>query len=171
MSRAHERTYELLAQRVQLGAQARRVLYVIIGALVLSGGWWLGAHFATAWLGVNEDDIERLAREAIALKIHGAASFLTLLALGAMGASHVRPAWWIRRNRLSGSFVIVAFAVLVLTGYALYYLVSDETRTPVSVVHWALGLALVPMLIIHIVAGRRSRTLDHRCAARRRERK
>jgi hypothetical protein len=157
MSRAHERAYNLLAERVRLGAPVRRALYATIAVLVLSGLWWMAVHFASTWLAPRADDLQRLAQEALALKIHGAASFATLLALGAMGAYHVRRGWGLGRNRVSGSVVVGTFCVLVLTGYALYYLVTDANRTPISVLHWGLGLTLVPLLIAHIALGRRSR--------------
>ena len=81
MSRAHERAYNLLAERVRLGTPARRALYATVAALALSGVWWIGVHFAGAWLAPSEDDLPRLAREAFALKIHGAAAFAILLRL------------------------------------------------------------------------------------------
>jgi hypothetical protein len=159
LGRAHERAYDLLAERVRLGTAARRALYVTIAALVLSGIWWIGVHFASAWLVARDDDLQRLAWEAIALRTHGAAAFATLLALGAMGAYHVRLGWGLGRNRGSGSVVVVVLATLVITGYALYYLVTDASRTPISVLHWGLGVGLVPLLITHIALGRRSRNI------------
>jgi hypothetical protein len=157
MSRAHERAYHLLAERVRLGVAARRALYATIAALVLSGAWWLWAHFADVLFASRSDELQRLAQEALALKVHGAAAFAILLALGAMGAYHVRRGWGLRRNRGSGSMVVGVCAVMVVTGYALYYLVTDTSRTPVSLLHWGLGLAFVPLLIAHIALGRRSR--------------
>ncbi len=157
MSRSHERAYDLLAERVRLGVPARRALYAVIAALVLSGLWWLSVHFAHALFDAHEDDLKRLAREALALKVHGAMAFGILLTLGAMGAYHVRRGWGLRRNRASGSLVVAACTVLVATGYALYYLVTDDSRTPVSIAHWGLGLAFAPLLIVHIARGRRSR--------------
>jgi ABC-type nitrate/sulfonate/bicarbonate transport system permease component len=71
----------------------------------------------------------------------------------------VRRAWVVRRNRFSGLTVATAFALLVFSGYALYYLVDETTRPPVSILHWIVGLALVPMLVVHIATGRRSRAL------------
>jgi hypothetical protein len=171
MSRAHERAYLLLAERVRLGTPARRVLYLTLAALIGSGAWWLVVHYGGSWIPSLSDDLYRLAQEALALKVHGATAFATLLALGAMSANHARPAWRMRRNRLSGSVVIAAFVALVVTGYALYYLVNDDTHAPVSLVHWALGLALAPVLIAHVVAGRRSRAPDHGFEARRGDRK
>jgi len=157
MSRTHERAYNLLAERVRLGTTARRALYVTIALLMLSGVWWIGVHFADVWFAKREDDLQRLAQESLALKIHGAAAFAILLALGAMGAYHVRRGWGLGRNRSSGAAVVAVCVLLVVTGYALYYLVTDTSRTSISVLHWALGLALVPLLIAHIALGRRSR--------------
>jgi hypothetical protein len=157
MSRTHERAYRLLAERVRLGESARRALYTMIAALVGSGVWWLCVHYAGNVFAVAPDELHRAGQESLALKVHGATAFATLLALGAMSAHHVRRGWGLKRNRVSGSVVIAEFTLLIATGYALYYLVSDDTHAPVSVLHWALGLALAPMLIAHIVVGRRSR--------------
>lgn len=156
MSRAHERAYRLLAERMRLSDWARRSLYTIIGACVTSGVWWLAVHYAER-LGAAADDLHRLALEALALKVHGATGFLMLVAVGAMSANHVRRGWAMARNRLSGSVVVASITTLIVTAYALYYLVDDATRPPVSLVHWSIGLILVPLLLIHIAAGRRSR--------------
>jgi hypothetical protein len=63
--------------------------------------------------------------------------------------------------------VVGSTVVLVVSAYALYYLVDDTTRPPVSLLHWVIGLILVPLLVIHIAAGRRSRgiALDSATAA------
>jgi hypothetical protein len=157
MSRAHERAYRLLAERMRLGTSARRALYATIAALIGSGVWWLGVHYAPNVFAGTSDDFARLAQEALALKVHGATAFATLFALGAMSAYHVRRGWALKRNRVMGSLVIAAFTLLSAGGYALYYLVSDSTHAPVSVLHWVVGLALAPILILHIVTGRRTR--------------
>ena len=157
MSRSHERAYELLAERVKLGAAARGALYVVIAALIASGLWWLGIHYFAALATSPRSELERIGREALALRVHGAAAMAALLALGSIGAAHARQGWMLKRNRASGSMMIGAFALLILTGYALYYLVDDLTRPPVSVAHWLIGLVLAPLLIVHIALGRRGR--------------
>lgn len=157
MSRAHDRAYRLLAEKMRLSHWARRLLYVIIAASVVSGVWWLAVHYGGEGLFSVPDDLHRLALETMALKIHGATGFLMLIAVGAMSANHVRRGWGMARNRLSGSLVVTSIAVLVLTAYALYYLVDDATRPPVSLIHWVIGLILVPVVIVHIVSGRRGR--------------
>ena len=158
MSRAHDRTYRLLAERIRLGAAPRRALYATLFAAFGSGVWWLIAHYGRIWLPSLADDFRRLAQEGAAMKVHGAAAFAVLIALGAMSANHVRRGWGLARNRASGIVVIAVFGALVVTGYALYYWVDDATRPPISVLHWVLGLALAPVVIVHILAGRRSRT-------------
>jgi hypothetical protein len=155
MSRAHERTYRLLAERVRLAAWARRTLYVIIAAAIGTGIEWLLAHYA--WLPGAADELQRASQEALAMKLHGAVAFVLLLALGALSTNHMRRAWASRRNRLGGGALVVLFAVLVVTGYALYYLVSEESRPAVSMLHWALGLGLAPLVVVHIFLGRRTR--------------
>ena len=74
-----------------------------------------------------------------------------------MGADHARRGWALKRDRGSRSVVVATCAALVITGYAPYYLVSEASRTPISVLHWGLELALLPLLIAHIALGRRSR--------------
>ena len=169
MSRAHERAYRLLAERVRLGAPARRALYATIAALTGSGVWWLGVHYAANVFVARSDDFSRLAQEALALKVHGATAFATLFALGAVSAYHVRRGWALKRNRIMGSVLVAEFTLLTISGYALYYLVSDSTHAPVSVLHWVLGLALAPILVLHILTGRRSRGLAPVVAAKHRD--
>jgi hypothetical protein len=166
MSRTHERAYRLLAERVRLGVAARRSFYLAIAALVGSGIWWLLAHYVDGGWFVPGDDRSRIAQQTLALKVHGATAFAILFALGALSAQHVRRAWALRHNRWLGSFVVVAFAILTLSGYALYYLVSDDTHATISLVHWATGLALAPLIATHIIMGRRNRAKRQMLAGR-----
>ena len=157
MSRAHERAYRMLSERVQLRAPARYALYAILAAVVASGGWWLIAHYGAGLFSALSDDLVRAGQEGVALKLHGAAAMLALIAFGAMLFQHTPRGWALARNRGSGALVIASLALLALTGYALYYLVTDAGHSAMSVVHWLIGLLLVPLLIVHIVRGRRSR--------------
>jgi hypothetical protein len=166
MSRTHERAYGLLAERVRLGTTARRWLYAITTLLVASGAGWIVVHYSDVLLPGRTEELARIAREALALKLHGVAAFATLLALGAMLATHALRGWALRRNRASGSVIVAVLVVLTVTGYALYYLVDDRTRPPVSLLHWVLGLAFVPTFVVHIALGRRSRRAARRVLAR-----
>ena len=47
-----------------------------------------------------------------------------------------------------------AFVALIASGYAVYYLVDDASRASISSAHWLIGVALAPLLVMHIVIGR-----------------
>jgi hypothetical protein len=158
MSRTHDRAYALLSERMQLRAPMRHALYAILGMLLASGVAWIAVHYEGDLQPEWRNELRQLTLEAWAMKLHGGAAIVTLVAIGMMLAHHVRRGWALARNRWSGSVVVAAFALLTLTGYALYYVVNDATRTPVSMTHWLVGLALAPLFIVHIVLGRRSRT-------------
>lgn len=157
MSRAHERAYRLLAERVKLRAPARYTLYATLTVVVASGAWWLIAHYGAGLFPALSDDLVRAGQEGVALKVHGAAAMLTLIAFGAMLFQHAPRGWALARNRGSGTLVVASLALLALSGYALYYLVTDAGHSALSIAHWLTGLLLVPLIVVHIVRGRRSR--------------
>jgi magnesium-transporting ATPase (P-type) len=146
---------------MRLRPLARWMLYGTIALLVVSGVGWIVVHYAS-----DIDDLSRLSTETAMLKFHGAAAFAMLIAVGAMSAHHVRRGWLLARNRRSGSIVIAILVILIVTGYALYYLVNDATRAPISSAHWLFGIALAPMLIAHLTMGRRTTESRHTHARR-----
>jgi hypothetical protein len=156
-----ERAWHLLVERVRLRPNARRGLYTLLIALVASGAWWLTVHYAMV------DELARLSREALALKVHAALAFATLATMGALLATHARRGWTLGRNRAMGATMIALFALMTLTGYGLYYLVDDVTRPPMSLLHWIPGLLLAPFVLLHVVLGRRSRAAPRRERRRR----
>ena len=154
MSKSHQRAIELLSEKIALGRWHRRWLYAALGFAWITGALWVFAHFALA---ANvEGESVRHPLEAWALKLHGAAAFAFLLALGSMFAQHIPRAWYLRRNLASGISALVVSAFLVATGYALYYFALDDAHALVSTLHWSVGLAAVALLWIHVVLGRRS---------------
>jgi hypothetical protein len=142
-------------ERTRLKRPARWSLYCTLIVLIGSGLGWLAAHYGYATGATSSDDLRRLAVEASMLKVHGAAAFATLIALGAVFTHHVRRGWALSRNRVSGAVVIALLGALIVTGYALYYLVNDANRASISFAHWLVGLALVPLFVAHIMIGRR----------------
>jgi len=153
MSKSHQRAIELLSERTALGTWHRRWLYAALAFAWATGALWVFAHFA---LGTGPEG-ERHPLEAWALKLHGAAAFAFLLALGSMFAQHIPRAWYLRRNVASGAGALVVAAFLVATGYALYYFAVDEAHAVVSTLHWGVGLAAAALLPLHVALGRRAR--------------
>jgi predicted permease len=166
MSRTHDRAHAALAERLRLARPARHALYAIVVLLVASGLAWLAAHDAVIDVPDWHDELARLAFESVTMKVHAAAGVVALVALGMMLAHHARRGLVLARNRASGLAVACAFVLLAASGYALGYLAGDVSRPAMSVAHWIVGAALVPLLAFHIVAGRRLREHRPRFGAR-----
>lgn len=88
---------------------------------------------------------------------HAFGAYAFLVILGAMIPVHIPLGWNRQRNRVSGVTVLTVCAILSLTALGLYYLGEDVTRNWTSLIHWVVGFAAVPALLIHVVRGRASR--------------
>ncbi|HLX23816.1 MAG TPA: hypothetical protein VKR38_10750 [Usitatibacter sp.] len=153
MSKSHQRAVELLSEKIALGTRHRRWLYAALAFAWATGALWVFAHFA---LTANADgESLRHPLEAWSLKLHGAAAFAFLVALGSMFAQHIPRAWYLRRNVASGIATLALAAFLVATGYALYYFALDDAHAIVSTLHWTVGLAAIALFWIHVAMGRR----------------
>ena len=121
-------------------------------ALLATGALWLLAHFLLR----AQADVEGIAHplEPWALRLHGMAAYAFIAVLGSMSAVHIVLGWRARRNRGSGASFVAAALLLALSALALYY-GPESTHAPTSVLHWVIGLALLPLLWLHIVIARR----------------
>ena len=155
MSKSHQRAIQLLAEKTVLGLWHRRWVYLALAAAWGTGALWVFAHYGL--VANNEFGATRHPVEAWALKLHGAAAFFFLVALGSMFAQHIPRAWYLKRNVASGICALVACAFLVATGYGLYYFALDDTHALVSMAHWIVGLAAIGLFWIHLRIGRNSR--------------
>lgn len=131
------------------------------GALVVSGAGWLVCHY---WLRTPGPAPHPL--EVWWLRLHGAAMIGFLVVFGTLLPRHVKLGWRQGLNRGSGLPVLFATAFLALSGYGLYYVVSDEWRDRIGVLHWAVGLAAVAAIGLHIALGKQQARLRRRNAAR-----
>lgn len=131
----------------------KHALYAAFILLWLSGALWLGFHYFMQ--AVGEFGMTAHPLEIWWLRLHGLLAFIMLVAVGSVLPIHVRRAWHLRKNRLTGLAVSSVLLWLALTGYALYYFSSDENEAWLPLLHWIAGLALPLMLIIHIWRGRR----------------
>ncbi len=140
---------------LQLSPRHRRWFYAIMVVLFCSGAGWLALR---TW-GQTESEFGLKAHplEPWLLKLHGAAAMATLLLLGTMIPLHLRRGWRAHRNRRTGTVITTACALLVVSGYALYYAGGESLRRIAVVAHDGLGLALPLILVWHIARGRRAR--------------
>jgi cytochrome bd-type quinol oxidase subunit 2 len=90
------------------------------------------------------------------MKLHGAAVMAALFLCGSVLNAHIRRALKGRHNRMTGWAMISVLSALTLTGYALYYVAGESDRAVWSTIHWAIGLVLPVVVVLHIVLGRKS---------------
>ena len=133
----------------------RNWLWIAFGSLFVTGALWLVLHYCAN--PENDSDAPRLPLEPWLLRIHGLAAYITLLALGAVYVRHVRPAWRAKRNRPSGTLLTGSLALLILSGYGLYYFGGESLRQWTAYLHDFLGLVLPVLLLFHILRGRARR--------------
>jgi uncharacterized membrane protein AbrB (regulator of aidB expression) len=89
------------------------------------------------------------------LRLHGAAVVVFLIVFGALFPYHVIHNWRRHLHRKSGLLLLIPVLVLALTGYGLYYLVSEQARVWVSVAHWVVGILAGGAFALHVVLSRR----------------
>jgi uncharacterized membrane protein YbjE (DUF340 family) len=136
--------------RMRIDPQFRCAIYAAFAVLFVTGGVWLVADA----LKESEEFWQQMA--ANLLMVHGGATMVTLMLLGALVPLHLRRAWRARKNRMTGTVMATFNMVLIVTAFGLYYSGSDVVRPWISRVHYGLGLALPVLFLIHVVSGRRA---------------
>ena len=130
-------------------------VYVTLGLLIATGIAWL---LLDNFVRVNgEFGPEHHPAEHMVLIAHGAAAYAFLLIGGAMIPVHITLGWNTRRNLKSGLTLASACVVLALTALGLYYVGDEISRNWVSIIHWVIGLVVIPALLIHALVGRSGR--------------
>jgi hypothetical protein len=125
----------------------RRITICALLLLWLSGTWWVALHYlfpAHTDFGPAPNPLEPTL-----MKVHGAVAVFAVAMLGWISARHVADNWSRSRKRASGIAFLSAYILLVLSGYALYYLLQDEVREWVGRVHEVLGVASVAIALTH----------------------
>ncbi len=125
-------------------------LYVLMAGLTVTGLAWLYPHYRNAGAGLPDWTANVLA-------VHGALAIAAGVVFGMYVEGHVRRHWRHSRNRPLGLLQVAAWLALLLTGYALYYLASEETRPSWSTTHWVVGLGVPLALLAHVINARRTR--------------
>lgn len=139
----------------RLGPQHRLWLTISFSLLFLSGALWLVFHY---FFSVKTDFGEGPhPLQQWWLKLHGLTAMAALVIFGSLLLGHIRRAWQHHQNRISGSSMVALMMWLTLTGYALYYFGGEESRPIISAAHCIIGIAALPLLVLHIASGRRSR--------------
>lgn len=146
---------------IRLGRLHERAVYSSVALLILSGALWLVFHYffrVEGEFGTSPHPLEYWW-----LRLHGAAAMVSLIVIGSMLPVHVRRAWELRKNIATGLMTVSVLALLVTTGYALYYFAGGSSRAAISAMHWIVGLTLPIALAWHVWRGRlKPKSLDDR---------
>jgi hypothetical protein len=134
----------------------RRLSYLILGLLLISGivHFVLHDYFpANGPFGPSPNPLEPWM-----LRLHGAAAMLTLLLVGSLLPTHVVRLWtFAPGNRRPGGALLLVTALLVVSGYGLYYFGGEHLRAWCRQAHLLLGLGAVPVFALHVLLGRATR--------------
>jgi hypothetical protein len=137
---------------VRLTSGHRQWVYWTAAALFATGALWLAFHYllqAEGEFGPAPHPLEHWW-----LRLHGAAAMLALLTVGSLLPIHMRRGWHQRRNLPLGIALSSVVFLLTLSGYALYYFGSEQSRPWISAFHWGIGIASPLVLVWHIASGR-----------------
>ncbi len=140
---------------MKLPNMQRRTTYGVFLAVWASGVlWWV----LSRWFEVTgEFGPEPHPWQRPALVVHGFAAMLALLLLGALW-EHIRAGLRRGWRRPSGLRLMVVCALLIGSGYGLYYLGDEQWRQVASNVHVVLGTLAPIALGLHVRARLRRRS-------------
>lgn len=141
--------------RLYLSRRGKFAIYGLLGVTWGSGILWLILHYLLSRQG--EFGAEPHPLEHWSLALHGAGAFATALLGGWLWKAHIAP-WWDSPNRRSSGIVLIALgAVLIVSGYLLYYASGDTLRDIIGKLHWIIGIVSVLPLLVHALRSGRYR--------------
>lgn len=137
---------------LQLSRWLRRSLYWVLALMFVTGVVWLVADWQKS---TPQGEIWQAIATWL-LMLHGGGAMASLLLIGALVPLHMHRGWRAKRNRISGSVMVLENAVLIATSFGLYYIGSDAIRPWMSDIHIGAGCCLPLLLALHILLGRRT---------------
>lgn len=136
----HRRTARLAGWQIWL-------LSLSGAGLWLSGGAWLLLHYFGQKQGQFGPEMNPL--EPWMMKLHGLVLIPALLGIGGMLVAHIPKGWDHEHQRVAGVALCAVLAVLIASGYMLYYVGDDSLREWTSMAHWIVGVILPAIFLWH----------------------
>ena len=140
----HRRTARLATWQIWLLSLSGACLW-------LSGGAWLLLHYFEQMPGEFGPEMNPL--EPWMMKLHGFVLIPALLGIGGMFVAHIPKGWDHVHQRVAGVALCAVLAVLIASGYMLYYVGDDTLRQWTSMAHWIVGLVLPAVFLWHYLNG------------------
>lgn len=147
----HPRPHPAHTPRHRLPRWQRRSLLTSGTLLLVTGLVWLAVHYS---VGAGAGELPH-PLEAWCLRLHGFAAMVAIFVLGGLAASHVPQGWrlsrrWrLARQQRSGVLLCSAAALLMLSGYLLYYFAPEILRPALGFAHAALGVTMTGLVLWH----------------------
>jgi hypothetical protein len=145
--------------RHRLPRWQRRALYASGSLLLLTGLAWLTLHYS---VGAGAGELPH-PLEAWCLRLHGLAAMVGVFVLGALAAAHIPQGWrlsrrWqLARQQRTGLLLCTLAALLVLSGWLLYYFAPEDLRPALGWAHAGIGVALGGGMLMHRRGGASAR--------------
>lgn len=136
-------------------------VYLIVGALWSTGCAWLCLDQFFGQRGPFGNTPHPLA--APLLLVHGVTAIASMYLFGWITAHHLLRWWTAGLRRFSGATLAGTLALLIASGFALFFLSSDAWQRYAAAVHDVLGIAVTLFAIQHWFFGKRgARTYDQK---------
>ena len=132
----------------------RTVIFVTFATLWVSGCLWLVLHLGFAQqtqFGPGPNPWEPTL-----LRVHGWLAVGGVFLLGSISAGHISERWTSRRRRPSGIPLAILAALLIVSGYALYY-TTEPLHDIASTTHELVGAATILIALTHWLRSNRAR--------------
>ena len=146
----------------RVGVWKRLWIYLVLGSLWLSGCAWLTLD--QFFRSKGPFGLTPHPWGPAILLGHGIIAILSMYLLGWVTARHVLKVWPGRLRRWSGGTLAAFFGLLMLSGFALFFVSDDRWQHLAATAHDALGLAITVFAVQHWFFARRR---DMRSAASR----
>ena len=128
------------------------IALVAVGVLLLgTGAAWLALHYT---LGAGAGQLPH-PLEPWLMRVHGLAAFAALFMLGVLAGVHIPHGWRHSsrhrrsRQRRTGIALCTLGALVVATGYLLYYFAPDTVRPALGWLHAGVGTAMAGLAAFH----------------------
>jgi hypothetical protein len=137
-----------------MARRPRLAVYLLVGALWLSGCAWLCLDNFFARRGPFGMAAHPL--EPPMLLAHGVIAILSMYLFGWITARHVLRWWSAGLRRVSGGALAAFIVLLVVSGFALFFLTDDQWQHAAALTHDVLGVAVALFAIQHWFFRRRA---------------
>lgn len=125
----------------------KKPLYIITLIMITSGLIWLYFDY---FIEVETDfGLSHHPLQKWFLKIHGLGSAVFLFIFGMTYVLHVQKTLKDPDRKISGWANLIFWTLMIVSGYSLLYLASEDLREYMAIFHWGLGILSVVMLFFH----------------------